>query len=76
MYISVCILFITNIGSWIQVAVIKHFFFFQVRNSVFLPQVLYRKSRGRDQEYMPGFSFKLHGCKTLKNSFSLHIDAV
>lgn len=52
------------------------FFFFQVRNSVFLPQVLYRKSRGRDQEYMPGFSFKLHGCKTLKNSFSLHIDAV
>lgn len=36
MYISVCILFITNIGSWIQVAVIKHFFFFPGEKFCFL----------------------------------------
>jgi len=35
-------------------------FVFLVRNChVFLPQVLYHKPRGRDEEHRPGLSFKL-----------------
>lgn len=36
---------------------------------VFLPQILYHKSRGRDKKYMPGFSFKLYGCKNPTSPF-------
>lgn len=42
----------------------------------FLLQVLYHKSRGREEECIPGFSFKIHDCKILKSNFSLYMQAV
>lgn len=40
-----------------------------INSHVFLPQIPYHKSRGIDKEYMPGFSFKLRGCKNPTSPF-------
>lgn len=62
--------------SWVQVTAMKWHLLCEKFSWVFLPQLLYHRSRGRKEECVPGFSFKLHDCKILKSNFFPYMHAV